>query len=1162
MRFYVKFLRVFRYSNRSVVVPLILRPSSIRLKPRKLCLCCKLVNGPDRGTLQGKTVKKTAAHVPSFSPILLPTPIVDDHKDVTLATDFFFVQGLPFIHTISRKIKFRTVKAVKSRTKGVILKETMAAVALYEARGFDVVDIHADMDFECIKDDVRPILMNLNAHDDHVGEVERSIRTIKERVRADVHSMPFKRLPKIMVVELVNRAVLVLNQFPALDGVSDTLSPLTIMTGKPNPDFHNMKIEFGSYAQVFEENDPTNTTKSRTTGAIALNPTGNAQGDYYFMSLNTGRRLARTQWTLLPMPDTVIAAVESRAEAERQPLIIGGCPLFEWRPANPVQMDNAEEEVLDIDEDAADNVLDVDDDEDYDPATDSDQGTDDEDYDQYEGEYDSADFDDSNEEESSDGGNEEASVDETGTVPDDVRDETGEEQGEAWPSEDDDVFIDNVVGTEDVSEETEEAGTVAVRNELPTDAGAEYVENEGEPFIVPRYHLRERRQRDYSHRLDHQMDGATNEQSYEPQRQLLQATQAKPVKFSKPKLNENDRNTPKYIFGHIMTQMTATAGIKKHGQRAVDALLKEFCQLDDKSVFAPVKAGSLTGAQKSAALRAINLIKEKRDGGLKGRSCADGSSQRALYTKEQSASPTVSTDALMLSLMVDAKERRDVATADVVGAYLLADMDEFVLLKLSGASVDIMCTVNAKYRVFVTIENGKKVLYLQLLKALYGCVRSALLWYELFSGTLKEMGFELNPYDPCVANKMIEGSQCTIAWYVDDNKISHAKASVVTSVIERIEEKFGKMTVTRGKSHVFLGMSIRFLGNGDLSIGMKEYVKEAILEFGDDVSKQAATPARKNVFEVEATSPLLTKDKSEVYHKVVAKLLYVSHRGRPDIQLAVAFMCTRVSCSTDQDWLKLKRLLQYLNRTLDDVLTIGADSLTRLMTWVDAAYGVHRDMKSHTGGAMSLGRGAIMCKSSKQKLNTKSSTEAELVGASDYLPNTIWAKMFLEAQGYKVQENLFLQDNQSAMKLEVNGRASCGQKSRHIDIRYFFMKDRIKTEGIDVVYCPTEEMLADFFTKPLQGSLFMKFKRVLMGEAHISTLNRTSLVAPVKERVEESDKSRNENRVTQVTPENRLPGTDQQTDEECLTTNQGIKETYASILQRSAKVRRESHSIG
>jgi hypothetical protein len=92
------------------------------------------------------------------------------------------------------------------------------------------------------------------------------------------------------------------------------------------------------------------------------------------------------------------------------------------------------------------------------------------------------------------------------------------------------------------------------------------------------------------------------------------------------------------------------------------------------------------------------------------------------------------------------------------------------------------------------------------------------------------------------------------------------------------------------------------------------------------------------------------------------------------------------------------------------------------------------------------------------------------------------------------------------MKLEINGRASCGQKSRHIDIRYFFMKDRVKTENITIMYCPTEEMLADFFTKPLQGALFDKFKAVLMGRSHLRTL-RASPLAPAEERVDRTTKT-------------------------------------------------------
>ena len=98
------------------------------------------------------------------------------------------------------------------------------------------------------------------------------------------------------------------------------------------------------------------------------------------------------------------------------------------------------------------------------------------------------------------------------------------------------------------------------------------------------------------------------------------------------------------------------------------------------------------------------------------------------------------------------------------------------------------------------------------------------------------------------------------------------------------------------------------------------------------------------------------------------------------------------------------------------------------------------DMKSHTGGVVSFGTGAALSKSTKQKLNTKSSTEAELVGGSDYLPNAIWAKKFLEAQGYIFLECNFLQDNQSAIKFKKNSRRSSGPNSRHIDIRYFLSK--------------------------------------------------------------------------------------------------------------------------
>ena len=153
--------------------------------------------------------------------------------------------------------------------------------------------------------------------------------------------------------------------------------------------------------------------------------------------------------------------------------------------------------------------------------------------------------------------------------------------------------------------------------------------------------------------------------------------------------------------------------------------------------------------------------------------------------------------AILITLMIDALEDRDVATADVPGAYLHADMDNFAIMHLTGQIIDIMCDANNDFKQHMVVEGKQKVLYVQLLKALYGCVKSALLWYHLYTGVLKDMGFTLNPYDLCVANKEINRNQCTVAFYVDNNIISHKDPSVVSDIIAVIEKCFGGHFVTR-----------------------------------------------------------------------------------------------------------------------------------------------------------------------------------------------------------------------------------------------------------------------------------------------------------------------------------------------------------------------------
>ena len=130
----------------------------------------------------------------------------------------------------------------------------------------------------------------------------------------------------------------------------------------------------------------------------------------------------------------------------------------------------------------------------------------------------------------------------------------------------------------------------------------------------------------------------------------------------------------------------------------------------------------------------------------------------------------------------------------------------------------------------------------------------------------------------------------------------------------------------------------------------------------------------------------------------------------------------------------------------------------------------------------------VHTKSSKQNLKTKSSIEAELVGLSDYVPYTLWMNNFRAAQGYKIMSSKVYQDNQSATRMEINGRNFCAGNLRHVDIRYFFAKDRVDRKEIEISYCPTEAMPADVFTKPLQGTLFRIFRSVIMGHEDISVL--------------------------------------------------------------------------
>ena len=199
-------------------------------------------------------------------------------------------------------------------------------------------------------------------------------------------------------------------------------------------------------------------------------------------------------------------------------------------------------------------------------------------------------------------------------------------------------------------------------------------------------------------------------------------------------------------------------------------------------------------------------------------------------------------------------------------------------------------------------------------------------------------------------------------------------------------------------------------------------------------------------------------------------------------------LTTSVAKSNVDDWKKLRRCISYLNQTVDNVRTIRVFNFTDLFAWVDVSYSVHTKMLSQTGGVISMGHRMLHCQPSKKNLNEKSLTGAELIGTSEYITFNVWMVMFLEAQVYDLKKNIIYQDVKSAISMANNGRVSCTVNYRHINIRHLFVKDRVDKGEIEVKYCTTNMMIAEYFTKPLQGKMFKIFRDLIMGYVYINDI--------------------------------------------------------------------------
>ena len=522
--------------------------------------------------------------------------------------------------------------------------------------------------------------------------------------------------------------------------------------------------------------------------------------------------------------------------------------------------------------------------------------------------------------------------------------------------------------------------------------------------------------------------------------------------------------------------------LQKYNRQGLLSCYNELMGIHDKGTLIPVDRRRLSSDQLRKIIRSQIFLKEKLDPDsgellkLKARLVAGGHMQdRSIY--EDISSPTITLQSVFMLATIAAKEGRRVVTADIAQAYLNAKMTGIeVIMELDEVSTAILSHIAPDIYSKFTQENGKMLV--QLDKALYGCIESARLWYFTIKDFLEADGFKVNSQDICVFNKGEGENQITIGIYVDDLFISSLNDDLINDFISKLIAEYGSdCKINEGVFHSYLSMIMDFSQLGKVKITMPQYVEEMMEQF--EVEGRAATPALENLFEVREESPLLDDNLQEIFHSRVAKVLYIAKRVRPELLPTVIFLATRVKKASEDDWFKLTRMLKYINGTRELGIILEAENILSIRSYIDASFAVHPDMRSHSGACITLGKGPVFSKSSKQKLMSKSSTEAELIGLSDNFPQVIWTRNFLIEQGYDVPPGKVYQDNQSTITMVKKGR-STSERTRHINIRFFFIKDKIDNGELELEYLPTEDMVADILTKPLQGNLFKKLRNELL----------------------------------------------------------------------------------
>ena len=337
------------------------------------------------------------------------------------------------------------------------------------------------------------------------------------------------------------------------------------------------------------------------------------------------------------------------------------------------------------------------------------------------------------------------------------------------------------------------------------------------------------------------------------------------------------------------------------------------------------------------------------------------------------------------------------------------------------------------------------------------------------------MGFVQSASDPCIYMDA-GGEVFYIGIYVDDIIRAGKSDKKIKEVKEALEKKFDIKDM--GKLHYFLGMKVlQNEKNGNVWIGQPAYTKKLLNKFGMQDAKPVSTPVDTSVKTIKATDNDKCVDQ-QLYQSTIGSLLYLSVGTRPDITYAVSNLAKFSAILTKQHWITLKRVMRYLKGTIDFGIQYCKYGSKECIVYSDADWAGDLDNRRSTSGYLfQISGGAVTWKSKKQSCVALSTAEAEYMALANAAQEALWMRQLTTELGNTPKKaTTIYEDNQAAISMTKNPQFH--GRSKHIGIKYHFIRDLVTEGSVRLEYCPTKEMMAGMLTKGQSREQFFKLRKM------------------------------------------------------------------------------------